>query len=175
MYFLEAEAKHIPIIQDIVRATWPVAYAGILSEEQSGYMMNMMYTDQTLKEQMEELGHHFLLGGNDHSEYLGFVSFEFNYRSTLHTKIHKLYILPQFQGMGLGQYLIEKVAEKASGIGNVSILLNVNRYNKALNFYKRLDFNIIGEEDINIGKGFLMEDYILEKRILDEYKNMIIR
>ena len=166
MYFLEAKSEHIPIIQDIAQATWPVAYANILSQAQSDYMLNMMYTDRALKKQMEELGHHFLLIGNENtSEYLGFVSFEFNYRATLQTKIHKLYVLPQFQGMRLGQILIEKVSEKTVDRGNVSILLNVNRYNQALNFYKHIEFNIIGEDNIDIGNGFLMEDYILEKRI----------
>jgi ribosomal protein S18 acetylase RimI-like enzyme len=46
-----------------------------------------------------------------------------------------------------------------------ALLLNVNRNNSALNFYQRLGFTIQRKEDIAIGNGYLMEDYVMGKPI----------
>jgi ribosomal protein S18 acetylase RimI-like enzyme len=40
--------------------------------------------------------------------------------------------------------------------------LNVNRQNTAIGFYKKLGFKIIAEEDIPIGNGFFMNDYVMQ-------------
>lgn len=42
------------------------------------------------------------------------------------------------------------------------LLLNVNRFNKAVEFYKAIGFNILFEENIEIGNGYLMEDYVMK-------------
>jgi ribosomal protein S18 acetylase RimI-like enzyme len=39
--------------------------------------------------------------------------------------------------------------------------LNVNRNNKALGFYQKFGFVILREEDIDIGNGYFMNDYIM--------------
>jgi ribosomal protein S18 acetylase RimI-like enzyme len=43
--------------------------------------------------------------------------------------------------------------------------LNVNRYNKARFFYEKLGFVIMKEEDIDIGSGYYMIDYVMEKKL----------
>jgi ribosomal protein S18 acetylase RimI-like enzyme len=52
---------------------------------------------------------------------------------------------------------------KKNGAG--SIELNVNRYNNALAFYQKLGYEILREEDIDIGEGFYMNDYVLFKKV----------
>ena len=76
-------------------------------------------------------------------------------------KIHKLYVLPDIQGLGVGRkflVLAEKIAREK---GLNEITLNVNRFNKAVGFYQRMGFKIEKEEDIEIGNGYLMEDYVM--------------
>jgi hypothetical protein len=41
----------------------------------------------------------------------------------------------------------------------------VNRFNTALGFYKRIGFSIVTEENIDIGQGYWMEDYVMEMPI----------
>jgi ribosomal protein S18 acetylase RimI-like enzyme len=38
----------------------------------------------------------------------------------------------------------------------------VNRDNPAIQFYQKFGFEIIDKEDIDIGNGFLMEDYVMK-------------
>ena len=53
----------------------------------------------------------------------------------------------------------------AFDLGCKSLHLNVNRFNKSVDFYKNLGFIIIGEEDIDIGKEYLMEDFVMELKL----------
>ena len=43
-----------------------------------------------------------------------------------------------------------------------SLILNVNRFNNAVQFYQHLGFRIVKEENIDIGNGYLMEDYVMD-------------
>lgn len=156
-----ATINDIEVIQNIARPTWGIAYQEILSDEQMQYMIDMMYSTESLKNQMENEGHVFLLACENETP-IGFVSFQLGEEKV---KLHKLYVLPQQQGKKIGEKLIKEVERKTSEAGRKSVLLNVNRYNKALHFYKREGFNIIEEVDIEIGNGYLMEDYVLEKRV----------
>lgn len=68
---------------------------------------------------------------------------------------------------GAGKLLLEAVEAKAIENQSGAVSLNVNRFNKAQTFYEKLKhgFEIVGEEDINIGLGYLMEDYKLLKKL----------
>jgi len=54
------------------------------------------------------------------------------------------------------------VVNSVKGMSATSLTLNVNRHNKARFFYEKYGFVIIGEEDIDIGEGYFMNDYIME-------------
>ena len=157
----EASEADFPSIQRIAHQTWPVTFGDILSPDQINYMLEWMYSLSSLKEQTSQKGHYFLLAKEEDMN-LGFASYELNYKGTPVTKIHKIYILPETQGKGLGKKLIGSISEIALAHDNQALLLNVNRSNPAVQFYQHLGFEIIGEEDISIGNGFLMEDYTMK-------------
>lgn len=166
MDIILANTNDITQIRQIAIKSWKITYAKILSDEQFDYMVEMMYSDSALNKQMTEQNHHFLLIRDDSSsDYKGFVSYELNYKDKPQTKIHKLYLLPECKGKGMGRILIDKVVSLAQSVKNKSLSLNMNRDNNSLGFYKQMGFEIVGEEDINIGNGYLMEDYIFEKKI----------
>lgn len=166
MNIIQADSNHIPEIQQIAIKSWEVTYSDILSQEQFDYMIEMMYSHTALNKQMTEQKHHFLLIQEEStSDYSGFVSYELNYKNQAKTKIHKLYLLPECKGKGMGRLLIDRVISLARSADNSHLSLNMNRDNKSLGFYKQMGFEIVGEEDINIGNGYLMEDYIFEKKI----------
>lgn len=160
----KATSNDIPIIQDIAHATWPSTFAEILSKQQIEYMLKMMYSTTSLIEQIQIKKHHFFLAKEDEVT-LGFISVELNYQNQATAKIHKIYILPTIQGKGIGKILMHRAEELAQEYDQKSITLNVNRFNKALSFYEKLDYTIITTENIEIGNGYLIEDFVLEKKL----------
>ena len=164
MKIVIAEKKHLPVIRQIAYDTWFVTYSEIQTQEQLEYMLDWMYSLDSLEDQIKNKGHYFLLVELD-GEYIGYASYELNYQDEPKTKIHKLYVLPHHHKKGVGQLLIEKIAEIAKKELNIAILLDVNKQNKAVAFYKRIGFEIVGEKCTDIGRGFEMDDYILEKTL----------
>lgn len=71
-------------------------------------------------------------------------------------------MLPETQGTGLGRQFFELVKEQALENNQNAIFLNVNQYNKAINFYAKLGFSKVKDEVIDIGNGFVMDDYVME-------------
>ena len=160
---LQATITDIPLIQEIAHKTWPNTYGSILSDEQLDYMLDLMYSDESLLQQLKTKPLFFLAYENDIC--LGFISCENNYQNKKVTRLHKIYILPEAQGKGVGNALIEKVVGLAKENQSETISLNVNKFNKAVSFYKKMGFEVVEEEDLDIGNGFLMEDYKMELKL----------
>jgi GNAT superfamily N-acetyltransferase len=150
----------LSIVHDIAHATWPDTFKDILSQEQIQYMLNWMYDLKQLENQFNQ-GHQFYVAELEEMP-VGFIGIEPNYPEKGITKIHKIYILPNQQGTGIGKKLIEYVKELSIQSEMKGLLLNVNRFNMAVDFYKAIGFNILFEENIDIGNGYLMEDYVMK-------------
>lgn len=161
MQIIHANRDQLYLIRDLAYKIWPDTYGQILSEAQLDYMLENFYAIPSLENQLENK-HVFLLAEENNTFY-GFAAYEINCNKTEKTKLHKIYVLPQSQGKGVGRMLFEAVENAARQSGNTHLFLNVNRYNIAQEFYKRLGFEVVLEEDIEIGRGYLMEDYVMEK------------
>ena len=127
-------------------------------------MIDKFYNEAALREQIEGKGHIFYLAQNENGNYVGFVSYEINCEPHK-TKIHKIYVLPETQGTGLGLQFFELVKEKVIENNQKSIFLNVNKYNNAIHFYTKLGFIKVKDEVIDIGNGYVMDDYVMEVAI----------
>ena len=72
--------------------------------------------------------------------------------------------MPEAQGKGIGIRLFDTVVghvqDAASGVP-ARIELNVNKYNKAVDFYRHLGMRVLVEEDFPIGNGYYKTDYIM--------------
>lgn len=170
-------------------------YADILCPGQMDYMMDWMYSEQSLLMQIAAPGKVFLVAwspagpeqgngasagtasetgqseGNDvlasseGSVPAGYVSYE--YEDTLpdgrrQYHLQKLYVMPEFQGRGLGRQLFRTVLDnlESANPGGFRMELNVNRNNPAVTFYEHLGLTRDRQGDFPIGKGWFMNDYI---------------
>ena len=163
MKIVELSSNEAIIVHDLAHRIWPDTFKEILSPEQLIFMLNWMYSIETLRHQMSN-GHRFFAIKEDQVP-LGFIGIESNYPTQGQLKIHKLYVLPSQQGKGLGKQLIDYVAQLAKEQQINLLTLNVNRFNKAVDFYTHIGFSIAFEENIDIGNGYLMEDYVMNYEI----------
>jgi GNAT superfamily N-acetyltransferase len=150
-------------IYDIAIPVWEATYSSILTQDQMDYMLGLFYSREAIADQITNGGHRFLLA-EDEGVYLGFASYQINYQTGI-TKLHKLYVLPQSHGKGIGKALVKLIEDAAIEYSNDQLLLNVNRFNPAIDFYLRAGFENRGEDDVDIGNGYLMEDYLMVKKL----------
>ncbi len=157
-----ASVQDIWVIQSIIYETYPATYKDILSEQQITYMLDLLYSSATLKKQIEQEDHTYLIATEKETA-IAIAAFSEVEESVY--KLHKIYALPNQQGKGLGKLLINRVSEEIKKSGATALRLNVNRHNKAKSFYEHLGFAVVGEEDIDIGNGYFMNDHVMEKNI----------
>lgn len=147
-------------VERLAREIWPVTYGDILSQEQLDYMLDLIYDNAVLRDQLLNQQHTFLIGELN-GEPVAFAAY-----STVEPgvcKLHKIYVHQKTQGQGIGKQLIDFIVGKLQSQGFHTLRLNVNRQNKARFFYEKLGFVVAKEEDIDIGKGYFMVDYVMEK------------
>ncbi|NDW19382.1 GNAT family N-acetyltransferase [Dysgonomonas sp. 216] len=164
MEIIEAQGNQFFEIGKIARESWYNVYANLLSVDQIEYMLEWMYSVDSIKDQTQNQGHKYLLL-KDESLFIGFISYEVNYKNESKTKIHKIYILPNMQKKGAGRILIDRVERIAKDNNNRTLVLNMNKQNNAVHFYRKMGFDIVKEEVNDIGNGYVMDDYVLEKNL----------
>lgn len=152
------------LIGQLARQIFPPTYREILTPEQTEYMMQLMYSPQSLRKQMEEEGHVYFIG-YDEGEPFGYVSVQQQGEDLFH--LQKIYVLPLRQGMQGGRFLFGQAVKYIESVHPAPCLmeLNVNRHNKALGFYRRMGMEIRREGDFPIGNGYYMNDYIMGMEI----------
>jgi ribosomal protein S18 acetylase RimI-like enzyme len=157
----KATIADIPLIRQLTFKVWPQTYATILSPQQIDYMLELMYSESSLKKQMVD-GCQFIFV-YDGEEPVGFASYQ--EIKPFAWKLHKIYVLITQQGKGTGKFLIDHILKEIQERGAGSLQLQVNRDNKAKSFYEKLGFTVIETIKLDIGKGFFMNDYVMEKKL----------
>ena len=157
-----ANADDLTTVEQLAREIWPVTYEGIVEPVQLAYMLDLIYNNATLRDQLLNQQHHFLMAESN-GKPVAFAAF-----STVEpgvSKLHKIYVHQNTQGQGIGKKLIEFITGHLQSQSIHTLRLNVNRQNKARFFYEKLGFVVTKEEDIDIGYGYFMVDYVMEKKI----------
>lgn len=163
----KATPSDIPAIRKMADTAFRHTYRNILTPQQMEYMMEWMYSEASLHEQMETLGHQYFILSVEGSD-AGYVSFNVEEEDDTRILFHlqKIYLLPEQQGRGLGAQLLKhaEACMKACGVTkSVRYELNVNRSNRAVAFYEHMGLCKDREGDFSIGGGFYMNDYIMAK------------
>jgi ribosomal protein S18 acetylase RimI-like enzyme len=158
-----ADKTDVHVISLLAHAIWPDTYANILNEAQLKYMLHHFYSEDSLRKQMEDSQHQFLLALSN-AETVGFASYSHSDKAGSF-KIHKLYVHPMLHGHGFGKKLLDRIIKDVKPKGAKKLVLNVNRHNRAINFYEKYGFKKIGEEDVAIGEGYFQNDFVMEMEI----------
>jgi GNAT superfamily N-acetyltransferase len=165
MYFIrQATVNDVDTILQIAEKTWWATYSPILDKEQISFMLSEIYSVEKITSQLKNNTQTYLLLIGDNKP-VAFAGFSPREDDPDIYKLHKLYCLPETQGQGYGKILINEVAQKTLEAGKHTLDLNVNRYNKAKNFYEKMGFSIAYEEDIPIGP-YWMNDYVMRKELI---------
>jgi GNAT superfamily N-acetyltransferase len=162
MIIRQATDSDIQAINELAEKIWWPSYRNIISDEQISFMLNDMYSSESLREQMNS-GIEFLIVERDKLP-LAFAGFSETDTKNQVFKLHKLYVLPTEQGQGTGRKLIEHVSSLAKAKGGKILELNVNRGNPAHHFYSKIGFDIYQTIDINY-HHFVLNDYVMRKKL----------
>ena len=81
--------------------------------------------------------------------------------------ISKIYLLKEHRGEGLCSATIRFYERLARERGLDALYLTVNKHNEmAIRAYKAKGFEVIDAVETDIGDGYIMDDYIMEKKLV---------
>lgn len=146
-------------VAELAKTIWFECFPGIISMEQTEYMVRNLQSEEAVLKQMSE----------------GYIydTIDFGGRSVGYSAIRvdgdrvfisKIYLLKSFRGRGLAFERFLEIEAIARDLGKPNLYLTVNRNNEAaIRFYKDLGFFVEEEIDKDIGGGFSMNDYVMRK------------
>lgn len=162
MEIIRATEADLPAISELAGAIWRACYPGIISSEQIDYMLARMYAPAVLREEIRSQGIRYDLLLAD-GKPAGFASYGPASEASV-MKLHKLYLLPELHGHGLGSRLLQHCEQEVRAAGAHRLILSVNKRNaRAIAAYRRNDFVIAESVVTDIGGGFVMDDCIMAK------------
>lgn len=163
--------QYIPVITDeqimnlafMADTVWHEWFTGIISEEQINYMLKKFQSFAAMKRQMEEGYEYYFLNVNGTN--VGYIGIHSEY-DTGKLFLSKIYILKPFRGNRYASETFDFLEGMCQGLSLKAIYLTVNKRNThSINVYKKRGFEIIKEQTLDIGNGFVMDDYIMERKV----------
>lgn len=155
-------APDVPAIAALAREIWQACYPGVITQAQIDFMLEQRYGHEQLLEDVADAGkwldQAFLDGRR--------VGFAFSEIAKGEFKLDKLYIHPDVQRRGVGGQLIGHVAARGRQLGFPAVILQVNKRNeKAIAAYRKHGFTVRESAVTDIGGGFVMDDFVMEKQL----------
>jgi GNAT superfamily N-acetyltransferase len=162
---VRAQEEHLPAISELAGVIWRACYPGIITRAQIDYMLARMYSLDVLRDEIRSQGIRYdilLMDGKP----AGFASCGPTAGPGV-MKLHKLYLLPELHGRGLGSLLLKHCEAEARKLEARRLILSVNKRNaKAITAYQRNGFVIADSVVTDIGGNFVMDDYIMAKELV---------
>ncbi len=159
--------EQLQVLAATANEVWHEFFPCILTDEQIDYMVEKFQSYKAMKEQMAG-GYEYYLFFVD-GQVAGYTGIHSEEDCEIGTKklfLSKLYLKKAFRGQGLASKAFMFLENYCKDNGLEAIWLTVNRYNShTIEVYEKKGFVTVREQVVDIGKGYVMDDYVMEKAI----------
>lgn len=149
-------------LSPVIREIWREHYTPMIGAEQVEYMLDRFQSVEAMTRQIAE-EHYRYFGIFCDGELAGYYAVQ----STGGDRVFlsKFYVAAKFRGRGLGRQMLDHLMTDAVQAGAKTVWLTVNKQNSSVDIYRKLGFAVAEEIVTDIGNGFVMDDYKMEKNI----------
>lgn len=151
----------IAVIAGLAREIWYEYYVPLIGRAQVDYMVGKFQSPAAMLEQVQA-GYRYFLVRSDGVP-IGYTAIREEPAGQLF--ISKLYLLSDRRGAGTGRAIMTFIEEWARERELDRLWLTVNKGNPAVGAYERLGFRIAEAIVMDIGGGFVMDDFRMEKAL----------
>ncbi len=158
----ETEPEQIEKLAAVASAIWHEHYPGIISMEQVDYMVDEFQSAEAIHDQIVNNGYAYFLFLDD-DEIIGYFAIKEEPNGLF---LSKLYLAKQFRGFGYFNTMLLVIEQMALDKNIMRLYLTVNKRNdQSIAVYKKKGFIILKEQTVDIGGGYVMDDYVMEKTL----------
>ncbi len=160
--FVEVSTEYqIEIVESLAREIWTEHYIPIIGREQVDYMLARFQSRRAIGEQIRTGIAYFLIKEDD--AHIGYMAVQPKGRELF---LSKIYVKSSRRGLGYGRKAVQYAEKVARDLGLDKIVLTVNKNNvNSIKAYEKIGFTNTGTVVQDIGSGFVMDDYKMEKKL----------
>jgi ribosomal protein S18 acetylase RimI-like enzyme len=153
----------VSVVESLAYSIWREYFPPIIGSPQVEYMLEKFQSHRAISNQIEKNGFIYYLLEDKNGKRVGYFAVVPHPEELF---LSKLYITVENRGKGYARCVLEFIETFAKGKGLSKITLTVNKNNTdSINAYKKLGFVITDSRVTDIGDGFVMDDYKMEKTI----------
>lgn len=157
----DEQIRHVARIADEI---WHEYWPGMLSYAQVDYMVEKFQSAEAITTDIHENGYEYWLLENE-GRFVGYTGGR-EEDDTKRFFISKVYLYAHERGKGFASRVIEFYENICRTRGLGSMYLTVNKYNElGLRAYIAKGFVVTESSVVSIGQGFVMDDFIMEKKV----------
>lgn len=154
----------IESLADLAKVIWNEFFVCIITPKQINYMVEQFQSVGALTDQIKNQGYEYYFINLDGLN-IGYTGIK-----PENTKLFlsKLYLLKEYRGRGYASATFAFLENLCANRGLKAIWLTVNRNNKdSIAVYQKKGFKVVRTQVKDIGNGFVMDDYVMEKVLGD--------
>ena len=160
--------QQMDVVAGLAHEIWYEYYVPLIGQAQVDYMVSKFQSSEAMAGQQREGYEYFLIqrepSGRD-GQPIGYCAVQ-PQPANASLFLSKLYLLRDARGGGTGRVCMEFIEQLARRRGLNLLWLTVNKGNPAVKAYERLGFRIAADLVMDIGGGFVMDDFRMEKPLL---------
>lgn len=155
--------EQISDVVNLAREIWTEHYVPIIGQEQVEYMLGKFQSASAIGAQLGD-GYEYYTVSHD-GELVGYMAIVPDEDSG-NAMLSKIYVRKSARGHGFGHAMLEFAEDLCRERGLRALWLTVNKNNShSLAWYLRAGFKNAGSTVQDIGGGFVMDDYRMEKTV----------
>ena len=167
-----ASERQIADLAVAAREIWMEHYVPIVGEAQIEYMLERFQSEEAINRQIAEGYEYYVVTESDES--IGYIALLPN-ADDASLMISKIYVRSSARGRGIGKRMLEYAEDLCRQRGLEGLWLTVNKYNsQSIAWYTRMGFVNTGPVVQDIGTGFVMDDFRMEKEAIALQNGAII-
>jgi diamine N-acetyltransferase len=153
----------VVVVERLAREIWPQHYNPIIGHAQVVYMLEKFQSARAITAQIESGCDYYLTNLDGKAVgYIGLIP-ELDKRRMM---LSKIYVERSSRGQGVGRAMLDFVEARCKSHDLSTLWLTVNRFNEVtIKWYEHNGYMIADEVKKDIGGGFFMDDYLMEKPI----------
>jgi ribosomal protein S18 acetylase RimI-like enzyme len=150
------------IVESLAKEIWTEHYVPIIGKAQVDYMLDRFQSRESISDQIRSGFLYFLI--KEDNKFIGYIGVQ---PKSDELFLSKIYIRSSERGKGHGKKAIQFIEKLSKEKGLRKIALTVNKNNRvAIKAYEKLGFKNLGSIIQEIGDGFIMDDFKMQKTLL---------
>jgi RimJ/RimL family protein N-acetyltransferase len=156
--------NHIETVESLAREIWTEHYTPMIGSAQVDYMLGHFQSRKAISGQIKAGSLYFLI--RETGVFIGYLAVEPKADELF---LSKVYVMRSKRGKGYGRKAVQFVETLAreGNFGRIALTVNKNNTD-SIKAYEKLGFRNTGALVQDIGSGFVMDDYRMEKAVTAE-------